>query len=41
MINSIDENNVFTFTSEIFKSQFAESLTKIKLGKVKNRIAGR
>jgi hypothetical protein len=29
MINSIDENNFFTKASEISKSQFADSWTKI------------
>jgi hypothetical protein len=37
----MDENNFFTLASEIFKSQFAESLTRIKLGRVRNRIAGK
>ena len=41
MINSIDENNFLTMTSEIFKSQFAESWTKIKLGRVRNKMAGK
>ena len=41
MINSIDENNFLTVASEIFKSQFAESCTKIKLGRVRNKMAGK
>ena len=41
MINNIEENNFLTLTSEIFKSQLAESCTKIKLGKVRNKMAGK
>ena len=41
MINSIDENNFLTLASEIFKSQLVESGTKIKLGTVRNKIAGK
>jgi hypothetical protein len=41
MINNIEENNFLTLVSEIFKSQFAERRTKIKLGRVRNKMAGK
>ena len=40
MINKIPKD-LLIITSEIFNNQFADNFTKIRLGNVKNKIAGK